>query len=99
MSLAFAAAAGIAGFVLWQAVDDNGLQTVAARVAGLSAPLSAVRLGLIGVLAVAWPWLFRSRRPWLDLRWRVVGWLFVVECLVGQNLFGRFAAAIAGGEP
>ena len=110
LSLALGVAAGIAGFVLWRAVDGNGLESVAGRVDRLSGPFGAARLGLIGLVAWLWPW-FCGRggegsdgvdplaRDGLRLRWRVVGWLLVIELLVGRNLFGRFAAAIAGGAP
>ena len=113
LPVAFAAAAGIAGFVLWQAVAGDGLDTMAARVDRLSGPLGAVRLGLIGMVAWFWP-RHAERRDTADEgadapprsgvrpcngRWRVVGWLLVIELLVGRNLFGRFAAAVAGGAP
>ena len=110
LSLALGVAAGIAGFVLWHAVDGNGLESVAGWVDRLSGPLGAARLGLIGLVAWLWPWFCARRgaawdgaapppRSGLTLRWRVVGWLLVIELLVGRNLFGRFAAAIAGGAP
>ena len=110
LSLALGVAAGIAGFALWHAVEGNGLESVAGRVNRLSGPLGAARLGLIGLVAWLWPWFCGRRsesgdgaappqRDSLRLRWRVVGWLVVIELLVGRNLFGRFAAAIAGGAP
>lgn len=90
------------GLVLWQAVELNSLSTVSERVAAAKPFASAIRFTLIGLLALAWPWLpafwagaDRTHARWMALRWRVVGWLIVIELVLGQNLIGRFLGAIA----
>lgn len=101
--LALLAALGI-GLLLWQAVALSSLAAVAQRVTELKPLLGAVRLGLIALLAMLWPWvsdwLCKKRHSQLSiaesnhLRWRVVGWLLVVELLIGQNLLGHLATLI-----
>jgi hypothetical protein len=105
--LAFLAALGI-GLLLWQAVALSSLATVAQRVSEAKPLLGAVRLGLIALLALLWPWL----SDWLckkrhssfsiaesnQLRWRVVGWLLVIELLIGQSLLTHLAV-VTGVSP
>ena len=104
LTLSLIAAAGVivVGVVLWQAVDLSSLAIVSERVDRLRQLLGGLRLALIGALAVVWPWLssLRSRADdeatrarWMALRWRVVGWLLVIELIIGQNLLGRFFGA------
>ena len=102
LSLVAAAAMIAVGVVLWQAVGLSSLATVSARVDELAPLLGGLRLALIGALAVVWPWLssLRSRGDgeatrarWMALHWRVVGWLLVIELIIGQNLLGRFFSA------
>lgn len=38
----------------------------------------------------------RSVARLLSLRWRIVTWLVVIELMLGQNLLGRFLAALQG---
>lgn len=58
---------------------------------------TAVRLGAIALIALAWPTLVRAseQRGHISLersaelhtlRWRIVTWLLMIEVLVGQNL-------------
>jgi hypothetical protein len=66
--------------------------------------MSALRLALIGLLAVLWTWLLRlgvrlgaaseTARGWIALRWKIVGWLLAIELIVGLNLFGRLISAV-----
>ncbi|MEZ5553451.1 MAG: hypothetical protein R3E82_21395 [Pseudomonadales bacterium] len=102
LSLVAAAAVIVVGVVLWQAVELSSLAIVSERVDRLRPLLGGLRLALIGALAVVWPWLssLRSRADdeaararWMALRWRVVGWLLVIELIIGQNLLGRFFGA------
>jgi hypothetical protein len=102
LSLVAAAAVIVVGVVLWQAVELSSLAIVSERVDRLRPILGGLRLALIGALAVVWPWLssLRSRADdeaalarWMALRWRVVGWLLVIELVIGQNLPGRFFSA------
>lgn len=109
LTLSLAAAFGViaVGLVLWQAVGLSSLTTVSERVAAAKPFTSAIRCALIGLLALAWPWLpalwagadgneDRTHARWMALRWRVVGWLIVIELVLGQNLIGRFLGAISG---
>ncbi len=101
--MAFLAALGM-GLLLWQAVALSSLATVAQRVSEAKPLLGAVRLGLIALLALLWPWvsdwLCKKRHSPFSAaesshhRWRVVGWLLVIELLIGQNLPGHIAANI-----
>ncbi len=94
-----------AGALLWQAVELTSLAAVSERIAGIKPVAGAVRLLLIGLLAIFWPRLVylaararnadeRTRANWLALRWRVTGWLLVIELVLGHNLLGRFLGAI-----
>ena len=109
LTLSLVAVGGViaVGLVLWQAVELNSLSTVSERVAAAKPFASAIRFALIGVLALAWPRLpafwagadgndDRTHVRWMALRWRVVGWLLVIELVLGQNLIGRFLGAISG---
>ena len=108
LTLSLVAVGGViaVGLVLWQAVELNSLSTVSERVAAAKPFASAIRFALIGLLALAWPWLpalwagadgndDRTHARWMALRWRVVGWLIVIELVLGQNLIGRFLGAIS----
>ena len=100
--LAFLAALGV-GILLWQAVALSSLAAVAQRVSEAKPLLGAVRLGLIALLALLWPWVSdwvcKKRHSQLStaesnhLRWRVVGWLLVIELVIGHNLPGQVAVA------
>jgi hypothetical protein len=104
LSLAAALAAFASGVLLWQAVELSSLTAVSERVEKMKPLMSALRLALIGLLAVLWPWLSRlgvrfgaateTARGWMALRWRVFAWLLVIELVVGQNLFGRLISAV-----
>ena len=109
LTLSLVAVGGViaVGLVLWQAVGLSSLSTVSERVAAAKPFASAIRFALIGLLALAWPWLpalwagadgndDRTHARWMALRWRVAGWLLVIELVLGQNLIGRFLGAISG---
>ena len=84
------------GVVLWQGVELSSLSVVAQRVDQAKPLLGGLRLALIGLLALFWPWLRGraddepARARWMALRWRIAGWLLVIELVIGQNLVGRF---------
>ena len=106
--LSLAAAIGViaVGVLLWQIVGLSSLSTVSERVALAKPFASAIRFALIGVLVWAWPRLPALRAEanahddraarWISLRWRVAGWLLVIELVLGQNLIGRFLHTISG---
>jgi hypothetical protein len=108
LTLSLVATIGVIGLgvVLWQAVALSSLSSVAERVTAAKPFLSALRFTLIGLLALAWPRLVahhagahggnhEARVYWMALRWRIVGWLLVIELVLGQNLIGRFLGAIS----
>jgi hypothetical protein len=79
----------------------------AARVDELKPVATGIRLVVIGLVAVLWPWLIglvhRAGRigeeqcdNLLAQRWRLMGWLLVIELVLGQDLLGRFFAATTG---
>ena len=91
------------GLLLWQATELNSVSKVSDRIEQFKPLAGVVRLALIGLLAALWPRLVHlahslgridqeQRDSLLTLRWRVMGWLLVIELLLGQNLFGRFLA-------
>jgi hypothetical protein len=95
------------GALLWQAVELTSLARVSEWIEDIKPIAGVVRLTLIGLLALFWPWLVafaartrnadgRTQVHWLSLRWRVSGWLLVIELVLGQDLLGRFLAAIQG---
>jgi len=94
------------GAFLWQAAELGSLAYVSERMDQAKPLMSGLRLALIGSLAVFWSWLWflrarsdtaneTTRACWMALRWRVIGWLIVIELVVGQNLFGRFVTVVA----
>lgn len=108
LSVLAAGLAVLVGAALWQITGTSSLAAVGAEVERLRSIASAVRLGLLALLALAWPLLVQAaeRHGWLDQagrvalvgeRWRMVGWLLLLELLLGQGLLGRFLAALGAG--
>jgi hypothetical protein len=107
LSLLVAVLAAGVGVLLWQAVELSSMAQVAARVDDLKPIASGIRLALIGLVAALWPWLIglahragcigkKQRDDLLAQRWRLVGWLLVIELVLGQELLGRFFTATKG---
>lgn len=95
------------GVVLWQAVGLSSLSSVSDQVDDAKPILSGVRFLLIGLLAISWAklpvfWGFTDHEhgstydQWIALRWRVIGWLLVIELVLGQNIPGQLYATISG---
>ena len=104
--LAVALTIGV-GVVLWQAVELSSVSRVSAQIAEIRPLASVVRLAFIGGVAALWPKLIHlayrygrvdevRRDDLLAQRWRVVGWLLVIELVLGQDLFGRLVAVTIG---
>ena len=105
-TLAIVLAAG-ASVLLWQAVELSSVAQVAARFDELKPFATGIRLALIGLVATLWPWLLglahragrideKQHDDLLAPRWRLVGWLLVIELVLGQDLLARFFAATKG---
>ena len=105
--LAFGLALGVGG-MLWHSVQASSVLAVQARIENLKPILTGVRLSLIALVAMAWPWLANGLRCWgrldaaqaatlLALRWRIVTWLIVIELILGQNLLGQLLMAFQEG--
>jgi hypothetical protein len=93
------------GAMLWHVIELTSLAAVSERIENIKPVASGVRLLLIGLLALYWPrlmeWTARvqnandhARTHWLALRWRVTGWLLVIELVLGHNLLERFLGAV-----
>lgn len=104
--LTFGLALGIGAF-LWHAVQTSSVVAIQTRIEVMKPVVTAIRLLLIGVVALAWPAMTRALHQWgrvdeagvgrlSSLRWRIVTWLVVIELLLGQNLLGRFLSALQG---
>jgi len=97
----------LVGGALWQAVNVSSLGEVAEQVDDTKPYLAAIRLALIGFLAITWTywpaWTGRAKcwnpaqsAGWQALRWRVVGWLVAIELVIGQGLSAKLIAASTG---
>ena len=94
--LAFGLALG-AGGILWHSVETTSVVAV----------LTGIRVSLIALLAMGWPWIVNTLQRWgrldeteatnlLAVRWRIVTWLVVIELVLGQNLLGQVLAVLQG---
>jgi len=104
--LAFGLALGI-GVILWRSVETTSVVAVQTRVDALKPLLTGIRLSLIALVAIAWPWIVNILQRWghvnemqaenlLAARWRIVTWLVVIELVLGQNLLGQVLALLQG---
>lgn len=104
--LASGLALGIGAF-LWHAVQTSSVVAIQTRIEVMKPVFTAVRLLVIGLVALAWPAMTRALHRGgrvdeagaarlLSLRWQIVTWLLVIELLLGHNLLGRFLAAWQG---
>ncbi len=95
------------GGILWHSVNTSSISDVQIRIDAMKPIFSGIRLFLITLVAMTWPFftdgLYRwgrideGQRDTLDnLRWRVVTWLVVIELMLGQNLLGQVLAVLQG---
>ena len=102
--LAFALAL-FAGGVLWHSVETSSISEIQTRVDAMKPAFTGIRLFLIALVAMAWPFLMNSLYHWgqfneaqattmLALRWRIVTWLVVIEGVLGQNLLGQILTVV-----
>jgi hypothetical protein len=104
--LAFGLALG-AGAILWHSVETTSVVAVQTRIDALKPLLTGIRVSLIALLAIGWPWIVNTLQRWgrledmhaeklLAVRWRIVTWLVVIELVLGQNLLGQVLAVLQG---
>ncbi|MES9889903.1 MAG: hypothetical protein ABW165_02575 [Candidatus Thiodiazotropha sp.] len=104
--LAFGLTLG-AGGILWHSVQATSVVAVQTRIDALKPLLTGIRVSLIALLAMGWPWIVNTLERWgrldetqaanlLAVRWRIVTWFVVIELVLGQNLLGQVLAALQG---
>ena len=104
--LAFALAL-VAGGILWHSVETSSVVAMQTRIDALKPIFTGIRLFLITLVAVVWPFVTSNLHRWgriddvqittmLALRWRIVTWLVVIELVLGQNLLGQVLAILQG---
>ena len=97
----------VVGGGLWHSVETSSVSEIQTRVDALKPTFTGIRLFLIALVAMAWPFVTYSLHRWgrinevqattmLALRWRIVAWLMVVELVLGQNLLGQVLALLQG---
>ena len=95
----------VAGGILWHSVETSSVSAMQAQVDSVKPILTGIRLFLIALVAVAWPFVTSSLCRWgridkaqattmFALRWRIVTWLVVIELVLGQNLLGQVLAIL-----
>lgn len=98
------------GGIVWHAIELSSLSQVSRHIAAAQQVAAAFRFAVIGMLSLTWPWLWvflaraddsdgRLQTRWMRLRWRVIGWLLVIELLLGQDLMGRFHVVMSAPAP
>ena len=97
----------VVGGGLWYSVETSSVSEIQTRVDALKPTFTGLRLFLIALVAMAWPFLTNSLHRWgrldelhattlLALRWRIVTWLVVIEGVLGQNLLGQVLSVLQG---
>ena len=95
----------VTGGVLWHSVETSSVVAMQTRVDALKPIFTGIRLFLIALVAVVWPFVTSNLHRWgridevqatmmLALRWRIVTWLVVIELVLGQNLLGQILAVL-----
>ena len=106
--LAFALAL-VTGGILWHSVETSSISEIQTRVDAMKPVFTGIRLVLITLVAMAWPFVTNGLRHWgridegqrdtMDnLRWRIVTWLVVIELVLGQNLLGQVVTVLQGNK-
>ena len=104
--LAFVLALGMGG-ILWHSIEMSSVSEIQAQVDSLKPVFTGIRLFLIALVAMAWPFVTNNLHRWgridkaqvttmLALRWRIATWLVVIELVLGQNLIGQVLALLQG---
>ena len=93
------------GTILMYALQISTVVAVQSSIDSYKPLLTGLRLAVIGLIAYAWPKLIQyaqqsgriskeRRTQLLAQRWRMAGWLLIIELLLGQNLVGRLLTAM-----
>ena len=104
--LAFVLALGV-GEILWHSGETSSISEIQTRVDTMKPVFTGIRLFLIAVVAITWPFLMDGLHRWgrIDevqastmraLRWRIVTWFVVIELVLGQNLLGQVLSLLQG---
>ena len=97
----------VTGGILWHSIGTSSVNDIQTRVNSMKPLFTGIRLFLIGLVAVAWPFVTNNLHRWgridksqatmmLALRWRIVTWLVVIELMLGQNLLGQVLTVLPG---
>ena len=90
----------VMGSILLYSIETTSLAAIQTRVAAIRPLFTGIRLSLITVLAILWPFITKGlhhmgridavQQVTLNtLRWRIVIWLVAIELVLGQNLIGQ----------
>ena len=99
----------VAGGILWHSAETSSVSEVQTRIDAMKPIFTGIRLSLVALVAVAWPFVTKNLHRWgriseakatamLAVRWRIVTWLVVIELVLGQNLLGQVLAVLQGGR-
>lgn len=93
------------GAMLMYTLQSSTVVSLKSGIESYSSILTGLRLTVIGLVAFCWPRLIQyaqhagrisdDRIAELNLlRWRTIGWLLVIELVLGQNVVGHFLSAL-----
>ena len=97
----------VVGGGLWYSVETSSVSEIQTRVDALKPTFTGLRLFLIALVAMAWPFVTSVLHRWGRIneaqattmraqRWRIVTWLVVIEGVLGQNLLGQVLSVLQG---
>ena len=97
----------VVGGGLWYSVETSSVSEIQTRVDALKPTFTGLRLFLIALVAVVWPFVTSVLHRWGRIneaqattmraqRWRIVTWLVVIEGVLGQNLLGQVLVMLQG---
>ena len=107
LSLTATLMALVVGLFLWNGVQTHSIHAMRTRIDYWQPVLAGIRWVVIGTLALVWPQLCRwwsdaenlnghKAEQLINLRWRIVGWLVVIELILGQGVLVKAMAMVAG---
>lgn len=87
------------GAVLTHALQSSTLVALQSSIDSYNSVMTGLRLTVIALIAFCWPRLIQYARhsgrisndrgpEFESIRWRIIGWLLVIELVLGQNLLG-----------